>query len=609
MPGIFGFISAGNQGTRHRLVDQMLPATSREPMFTSGSLVEETFGLEVGWVCHRGSYSDCLPVWNSDNSVGLVFVGEHFGDQKETSRLKNNRSCASSGHDASLLLDIYQDSPSKFFEKLNGVFCGVLIDRQSREVVLFNDRYGLGRVYYHENSDGLYFASEAKSLLNVVPDLRSFDPKGLGEYLTCGCVLQNRSLYSGVALLPGASKWTMRHGHPLTKDNYFDTKEWQEQPKLSASEYYAKLHETFLRTLPRYFQGPQKAALSLTGGLDSRMIIAGVSPAEDTLPCYTFGGTYRDCIDLTLARSIARATKQSHQTIIIGDDFISNFAGLAEQSIDASDGAMDVTGSVELYANSIAREIAPVRLTGNYGSEILRGNVAFKVDPLSPSIFQADFVPHLECAAQNFADESDVNGTEFIVSKQMPWHHHARLAIEQSQLTVRSPFIDNETVAVAYQAPVGDSVNKDIAHRFIADCHPTLNQIPTDRGVAGRPGETDSRFKVFRQEFVPRLEYVYDYGMPQWLAKIDRIMRPLHMERLFLGRQKFYHFRIWYRDQLASFVKDILLDPQTLSRPYLSRKGVEKIVTEHTSGRGNFTREIHKLLSIELIERRLIGRS
>ena len=34
--------------------------------------------------------------------------------------------------------------------------------------VLFNDRYGLNRVYYHEEADAFYFASEAKSLLSVL---------------------------------------------------------------------------------------------------------------------------------------------------------------------------------------------------------------------------------------------------------------------------------------------------------------------------------------------------------------------------------------------------------------------------------------------------------
>jgi asparagine synthase (glutamine-hydrolysing) len=77
----------------------------------------------------------------------------------------------------------------------------------------------------------------------------------------------------------------------------------------------------------------------------------------------------------------------------------------------------------------------------------------------------------------------------------------------------------------------------------------------------------------------------------------------LHFERLFLGRHKLLHFRIWYRDALSKFVREILLDPRTLSRPYLDRKGVESVVYGHTSGTRNCTTDIHKLLTLELIHR------
>ena len=94
--------------------------------------------------------------------------------------------------------------------------------------------------------------------------------------------------------------------------------------------------------------------------------------------------------------------------------------------------------------------------------------------------------------------------------------------------------------------------------------------------------------------------------MPQWLARLDHALAPLHLERLFLGRHKFYHFRVWYRDALAGYVREMLLDPRTLSRPYLDRRAVEAIVRGHLKGGRNYTTEIHKLLSLELFHRLFI---
>jgi asparagine synthase (glutamine-hydrolysing) len=104
-------------------------------------------------------------------------------------------------------------------------------------------------------------------------------------------------------------------------------------------------------------------------------------------------------------------------------------------------------------------------------------------------------------------------------------------------------------------------------------------------------------------EFLFKAEYAYDMGMPQQLAQIDHVFSRLHLERLFLGRHKVVHFRIWYRDALAAYVRETLLDPRTLSRPFIERKQLEEIVRRHLKGDRNYTNEIHKVLTLELVYR------
>ena len=92
-------------------------------------------------------------------------------------------------------------------------------------------------------------------------------------------------------------------------------------------------------------------------------------------------------------------------------------------------------------------------------------------------------------------------------------------------------------------------------------------------------------------------------GMPQSLARFDHSLSSLRLERLFLGRHKPFHFRVWYRDALAEYVREILLDSRSLSRGYISRKGMEAAVQSHLKGDRNYTNEIHKLLTLELVHR------
>jgi len=605
MPGIVGIIESAECRSEENALDSMIKCMFHEPFYESGTYVNRQLGLQIGWACHQSSFSDCMPVWNEKKDVCLIFFGEDFTDPDELKILKAN------GHNfdqenASYLVHLYEEKGIDFIKSLNGWFSGLLIDLRKKRIFIFNDRYGLGRIYFYEKCDQLYFASEAKSLLKVLPELRRLNYKSLAEAFSCGCVLQDKTLFSEIRLVPAGSIWAINENGKLRKDSYFDLKNWQSQPLLKENEFYQQFRETFRRILPRYFRGKKQVGMSLTGGLDGRMIMAWANRFPGELPCYSFSGIYRDCADVKIARKLAKLCGQSHETIVVGPQFFSEFPRLAEQSVYISDGTMDVTGSVELYVNKMARQIAPIRLTGNYGSEIIRRNIAFRPASLYAELIEPEFGRLVKNAAATYDSECRGNELSFIAFKQVPWHHYSRLSVEQSQLTLRSPFLDNELVYLMYKAPQNFSLSPQPILRLIAEGNGELAKIPTDRGLLCQPTPIIGNFRHLYQELTYKSEYAYDYGMPQWLARIDRIIEPLHVERLFMGRQKFYHFRVWYRDKLNQYVKDILLEQRSLERPYIQRKYLEKMVNSHLAGKRNYTQEISRILSFELIQRHLI---
>jgi asparagine synthase (glutamine-hydrolysing) len=287
-------------------------------------------------------------------------------------------------------------------------------------------------------------------------------------------------------------------------------------------------------------------------------------------------------------------------------EIFDQFPDLVRRTIYYTDCALDAIGAAGLYANIKARDLAPVRMTGNYGGEILRGLVVFKSGMGAAWMLTNDFRPQMQTALETFAAERKVPRASFVAFKQVPWHHYARFAMESSQTTVRSPFLDNELVPLAYQIPDGTATNQTLNLRLVADCCPQLAGMPTDRGSSYRPAVVPLKMWEWWRELLPRIEYVYDYGMPNWFTTIDRLLSPLHLDRRFLGIQKYYHYRTWYRHELAAFVRETLLDPGVLSLPFLDRRAVEASVTAHVTGRGNYTLAIHRLLAVAFIQRDLL---
>lgn len=604
MPGITGIIEASptssNPGRLHVMVQRMC----HEPEFQSTHTSFAELGVSAGCVTRPGTFADGAPFWNKGRTVALFFSGEDFASRERIAEVQQFRHTGLADS-AALLVHLYEESGPAFVEQLNGWFSGLLIDLREQKTILFNDRYGLGRIYFHESSTGFHFSSEAKSLLAVLPQLREIDQRGLAEFFSVGCVLQNRSLFRGISLLPPGSRWIFHRDGRILRHRYFHPETWEQQEPLDATAYSRRLEEVFSQVAPRYLRGAAPVAMSLTGGLDSRMLLAWAQAAPGTLPCYTFGGPYRDCADVKIARRLAGICGHPHTTLPVGEEFFANFATLAEQTVHRTDGAMDVSGAVELHVNAKARQIAPVRLTGNYGSEILRSNVAFRPARLDRSVFTPEFCTLLDQAEETYRAESAGHRLSFIAFKQVPWHHYARLAVEQSLLTPRSPFLDNDLVSLAYRAPADLATSPAPLLQLIAAGNPALGHISSDRALRHRSLPVLSRVAREWKEFTAKAEYAYDYGMPQRFAPIDHCLRAFRLEQLFLGRHKFYHYRIWYKNRLRSYLQEQMsLD---LDLPGCYRDGAgQAMIADHLSGRRNHTSALHKLLSTSLANRQLI---
>ena len=530
-----------------------------------------------------------------DPSIFAVTTGCASSEVQNTSTTASDDTLGPGAHE---LRRAYKRFGEDGLSKVPGILAAFVGDSTRGRCMLLNDRYGRERLFLHRNGTRVIFSSEAKAILAVAPETRAFDPIGLAELLASGCTLGTHSLFRGIDVLESGTVLTIE-GRTVRRRRYFEPSQLEQLEQVSANQFLEGFPESLRSAVNAVAGTTPKVGISLTGGLDSRMIMASLDAARGSVPCYTFGSMYRTTGDVAVGKRVAAACGQPHQVLELGDEFLRGIHQHLDQSVYASDGYLGLAGAAELYVNRQARSLAVARMTGNWGGELMRGVRAFKYTMPKGGFISPELSNQLKESAAAFSTTHS-NPLSAALFHQMPLQGYGRYAIERSQVVMHAPFLSDGVIQWLYRAPEAVRESRAAAVAVI-DRRPDLLAIPTDVGLLGR-GPTHIR-RAIRRSLV-KAEYLTSHGAPDWLAKVSSRLPPSLIETRFLGVDKFQYFRFWIRHNLAGFVRETLVhnDSYNLSS-WFDMTRVEQMVNDHIVGRANYTTEIDKLLTIASVEK------
>lgn len=602
MPGIVGIISQRPAIECEDLVRSMMDTMRHESFYTTATYSCPELGVYGGSVTFEDSIIPGQVFFNERRDIALILSGECILDPQVGVNLVRKGHTLDGGQ-LGWLVHLYEEEGDQLFANLNGLLSGLLIDRREGKAFLFNDRFGVERIYYHESREATYFASEAKALLRILPQSREFDQEGLAQFLAFGCTVEGRTLFKGVHTLPGSSLWCFENGR-CRQGKYFFPETWEAQPTLSPDRFQEAFQETFKQILPAYFESESSVGISLTAGLDTRMIMACRPKLPRSPICYTFSGEKQQTLDATVAAKVASACGLDHRVLRIGSDFFFEFAYYVDKTVYATDGCLGAVGAHEIYMNAQARRLASVRLTGVFGGEIMRGVALFKRLGLQRDLMNPDLSQSVDaCARGMYRDER--HSVSQAVFRDIPFGRFGTVAAGRSQVRFRSPFLDNRLVALAYRTPTALFRSPSPVLHLVRYNDPVLAAISTDMGLAIDGGGLTGTLRHLYSKATFKLDYLYNEGLPHCLSRLDPFIRQVTSAVGILGLHKFLHYRNWFRGELSSYLKGILSDGQTRRSGLWNAKVMEAVIRDHTGGRKNYVQEINAVLTLEAVRRLL----
>lgn len=303
------------------------------------------------------------------DGIIITFNGEIY-NYKEL--IKEEDLFCKTKSDTEVLIRLYQKYETKFLDKLNGMFSFCIYDKTKDRFFCARDRFGKKPFFYYYKNGKFIYASEIKSILNLLNTLPQLNTEALFQYLTFWTPIENNSFYEDIYKLP-AGNILLLENEQLTISKFYDidtitTKYYNEKTILSDIE------ELLIDSMKQRLVGDVDVASLLSGGLDSSFISSLYSSISDK-KISTFSIGYDEHLhysELFYAKTTAEYIKSDHHEITINKEL---FIETIEDMLIHLDEPLGDSAAIPtfLLSQEISNQGFKVALSGEGSDEIFLG--------------------------------------------------------------------------------------------------------------------------------------------------------------------------------------------------------------------------------------------
>jgi len=620
MPGIAGLVNIGGAIDTKSQLQRMLEEMKHEDFYVADSYSDSPFG--IGRI-HLGLERCChQPVFSEDQEKCIVMIGEIYGNRNAP----QNFDLVTSEKKSKNILHLYSKHGLEFVNFINGLFSLAICDFKSKKLLIANDRYGLLPIYYAFFDDIFLFASEVKSILTLKSFPRILDHRSVADFFSFGYILGNKTFFNNIKLLPPACICLMdaRKGvvdfkrywdFSFVENNYCSLEDIAETVNLL-------LKISVNKRIPKK---PESFGLSLSGGVDSRTILAHVN--KDLLDqTFAFTMGMKQGFDRKIAQNVCDTLRIPHHFFELKAE---NLYKIVEKVVSITDGMFIFHHSYGI--NPLFRKLKKhfdIWLMGTGGNTLFQGSC------LPPAVLNLDsdekstkmlyqttniLVPYdkqhkffsrryqkiVPCSYTDLQEENvkagDVSAankwTYFFMQNRNRRFINLGIVNIRSYFEVRLPLYDYDLVDYIITVPPHLRANNHVLQKIFSNHYPELGSIPL-----GRLGFY--KIPLARHLVHSQLEAKIELYLSNKWKEFSQTLQSISSAKLkFIDPHPIADINYWYRTELRDFVENILLDSETLARPYFNQKYIAELIRAHMTGKKNLADMLGALVTFEFWHR------
>ena len=616
MPGICGLLLKQAPSSAAERLSQLLRPLELFDWYRGESQTDFAAGWGLARVSLGFVNTAPQPASNEDRSHWCVLDGELYDTTSLRRELLDAGCQFQTDSDAELLLHGFAAQGPAFLSRLNGKFAAAIVDSRERRLTLVNDRFGMKPLYYAATADGLHFASEIKSLLANRQSPRQLNLRGLAQFFSFGQLFGQDTFVEGIEGLPPAACVTYDARTGQTNVERF----WQPAAAPSASRtdpaWLDEVDARFAAAVDRQTRDADGLGISLSGGLDSRLILALVDHAR--VPVTSFSLGMAGSLDHRCAEQMATLTNRRHHSHVLSHDFLHDFARHMRHMVHLTDGHY-LSQCIVIPTLPVYRQLGIKVLLRGHAGELLHMGKAynFSLDAAALAItnesqLESWLWQHLRAYMLDAVDGPLLAGADTAEVEQLArdsmrqaltcsagvepvlqrvWHlfiserlrRETALSMVEfgSVVETRLPYLDNDLVDTLLAAPPALKLGEAMQQHMLAKRKPEFLNIPNaNTGTRIGAGRVAQKLATLRMKVLAKL------GVP--------------------GYQPYERLGLWLRRELAPLVRDLLLAERTLDRGVFRADTLRCVVGQHLDHQRNHTYLLLALMIFEMGQREFL---
>jgi asparagine synthase (glutamine-hydrolysing) len=586
-------------------------------MNRGGRLTTETCSDQQGrWALGRVHLGHLQPgrQLSGNGPVRVLFHGElDNADELRAALAERGRRCGDSAAD--LLRCLYEVHKQRAASLLRGSYCAAILDEGTGALVLVADQLGSYPIYWFHTDDRFVFASELRAALRDHPR-PALNASAVADFIKFGFPMGDKTLAKGVDMVPAGSTVTCctRTG-TVQVQQHASVAELFEPADIDRDSYLDQVRAASAASMDRAVAGSHRFGLSLSGGLDTRVILSGMDRRGRSAGTATFTLGGRGCADEVIGYELARMAHTDHHFVALDDHYLDDLLPTVTQMVSLTDGMYLSHGFTEMLAlQGFAGSDCGVLLRGHAG-ELAKASTAWPFhtdDRLRQMTGAHEFVPYMmsrlthvsrgDAAREVLSDAwvESLDGASAATSLQQSVdgvalrpvdlcsyvylkEYHRRVTVPSLEIfrnvaDVRLPLADTALLAAVLRGPA--------AWRDGVTIHQALIRANDPRYLRVRNPNTGAPAGAG-----PLQEAILD--------KLNSVLRRLNV----YGYRHYHSFDGWMRRSLLDLVDRVVLDADTLARGVYRESTVRRMAAEAHAGKQDHDDLLQALVIVELWQR------